>query len=116
MSWTRKFTIHALLGSPKYFVVSGNGLNEVGPASCCQTLPPSLVGVSEIPRCCWYQFPSALGSRARKNNPPIPATFSITAPSDFLGVACTGAVGLAGCAAFCAVMANLFWGKIRLAP
>jgi len=36
-SCTRKFTIQLLSGSPKYFVVSGNGLKEVGPASCCQT-------------------------------------------------------------------------------
>src|SRR5262249_18171483 len=101
-SCTRKFTIKALLGSPKYLVVSGKGVNEVGPASCCQTVPPSLVGVSEIPRCCWYQFANALGSCARKNNPPIPATFSISIPFDSgLAAAFPCGAGLAGCAGFC---------------
>src|SRR5215471_6258131 len=101
MSCTRKLIIQTLLGSPKYLLVSGKGLKEVGPASCCQTVPPSLVGVSEIPKCCSYQFPSALGSRARKNNPPIPATFSISFPPDACLAAFAGGAGLGGCAEFC---------------
>src|SRR5215467_6221803 len=97
MSCTRKLIIHIFCGSPKYFVVSGNGLNEVGPASCRQTVPPSLVGVRSIPRCCRYQFASALGSCARKNNPPIPATFSISVPLDwFLVPAFAGAPAFPG--------------------
>src|SRR5262249_19181657 len=110
-SCTRKLIIQTLLGSPKYLVVSGKGLNEVGPASCCQTLPPWLDGVSEIPRCCWYHGPKALGSCARKNNPPIPATFSISVPPDScLAAALAGGAGPAGCAEFCSAMADSFWG------
>src|SRR5690242_21894855 len=103
MSCTRKLIIQTLLGSPKYLLVSGRVLNEVGPASCCQRLPPSLVGVSEIPRCCWYHCPNALGSCALKNNPPIPATFYISVPpASCLASAFAGVTGLAGCAVSCA--------------
>src|SRR5215470_9116157 len=62
MSCTRKFTIHILLGSPKYLVVSGKGLKTVGPASCCHGVAPSLVGSRMIPRCSAYHFPNAFGS------------------------------------------------------
>src|SRR5215831_12480378 len=117
MSCTRKLIIQTLLGSPKYLVVSGKGVNEVGPASCCQTLPPSLVGVSEIPRCCWYHCPNALGSCDRKNNPPIPATFPISVPPDScLAGAFAGGAGLAVCAEFCAAMDNPFRGRMKLDP
>src|SRR6185437_13144988 len=74
------------------------------------------------PRCCSYQTPNALGSCARKNNPPIPATFPIFVPfdssleSDFTD----GAGGLVGpevaCAESCAAMANSPWGRMKLAP
>src|SRR5882672_5588083 len=36
--------------------------------------------MSETPRYCWYQSPSAFGSLARKKNPPIPVTFSLSVP------------------------------------
>src|SRR6266481_1807781 len=58
-SRTRKFTIQTFWASPKYLLVSGKGAKTVGPASCSQTGSPSLDGVSEIPRCCWYQLPNA---------------------------------------------------------
>src|ERR1041385_5990192 len=117
ISCTRKLIIQLLLGSPKFLVVSGKGLNAVGPASCCQTLPLSLVGVSEIPRCCWYHCASALGSCARKKNPPIPATFCISVPpASCLADSFAGGAGLAAGAGFCAVMTKSFFGRMKPAP
>ena len=51
-----------LVRIPEIVSLFGKGLKTVGPASCSQTGAPSLVGVSVIPKCCWYQFPNALGS------------------------------------------------------
>src|SRR5258706_8460095 len=113
-SRTRKFSIQTFWASPKYLLVSGKGAKAVGPASCSQTESPSLDGMSEIPKCCWYQSPNAFGSLARKKNPPTPVTFSISvAPATASRTA--GAAGrgeVFGGTAVCAAMAGWFRPKM----
>jgi hypothetical protein len=117
-SRTRKFTIQTFWVSPKYLLVSGKGAKTVGPASCSQTGSPSLDGVSETPRCCWYQTANAFGSRARKNSPPIPVTFSISVPPlDPCPAAAPAAGGEGtGSCAVCAANPACFRLQVKLEP
>src|SRR5882757_4431567 len=68
--------------------------------------------MSETPRCCWYQSPSAFGSLARKKNPPIPVTFSISVPP---AIPAGGAEGFGG-TAVCAAMPSWLRPKMKLDP
>src|ERR1700722_3816694 len=47
-----------------------NGVNAVGPAACCHTR-------WSIPRLSSYHCANFLGSRLRKNSPPMPSTRSV---------------------------------------
>jgi len=47
-----KAAMHPEQTDDLFFVAAGDGVKEVGPASCCHTVPPSLVGVRATPRCC----------------------------------------------------------------
>src|SRR5438445_7044561 len=117
-SLTRKFSIQTFWASPKYLLVSGKGAKAVGPASCSQTGSPSADGKSEIPRCCWYQSPNAFGSLARKKNPPIPVTFSISvSPATAERTAAPAGSGeVSGGTAVCAAMASWFRPKMKFDP
>ena len=117
-SRTRKFSIQTFWASPKYLLVSGKGAKAVGPASYSQTGSPSLDGMSETPRCCWYQSPSAFGSLARKKNPPIPVTFSIPVPPAIPSRTAAPAGGgeTFGCVAVCAAMPRWFRLQMKLDP
>src|SRR5438132_4927221 len=117
-SRTRKFSIQTFWASPKYLLVSGKGAKAVGPAACSQTGSPSADGKSEIPRCCWYQSPNAFGSLARKKNPPIPVTFSISvSPATAERTAAPAGSGeVSGGTAVCAAMASWFRPKMKFDP
>src|ERR1700731_1584588 len=74
--------------------------------------------MSEIPRCCWYQSPSAFGSLARKKNPPIPVTFSISVPPAIPSrtAAPAGEGETFGCVVVCAAMPSWFRLQMKLDP
>src|ERR1700730_8328945 len=74
--------------------------------------------MSETPRCCWYQRPSAFGSLARKKNPPIPVTFSVSVPPAIPSrtAASLGEGETFGCVAACATMPGWFRPKVKLDP
>src|SRR3984893_8697411 len=74
--------------------------------------------MSETPRCCWYQSPSAFGSLARKKNPPIPVTFSISVPPAIpsrTAAPAGGGESFRG-TAVCAAMPSWFRPKMKLDP
>jgi len=74
--------------------------------------------MTETPRCCWYQSPSAFGSLARKKNPPIPVTFSISVPPAIRSRTAAPAGGgeTFGCVVVCAAMPSWFRLKMKLDP
>jgi hypothetical protein len=74
--------------------------------------------MSDTPRCCWYQSPSAFGSLARKKNPPIPVTFSISVPPAIPSRTATPAGGgeTFGCVVVCAASHSWFRLKMKLDP
>src|SRR5437899_2407624 len=72
-SRTRKLIIHWNRRSPKYDVSSLNGAKTVVPA-----LVRQLLGMLGTPRLASYHPASFLGSFARKKNPPIPCTRSMS--------------------------------------
>src|SRR6266849_8772747 len=74
--------------------------------------------MTETPRCCWYQSPSAFGSLARKKNPPIPVTFSISVPPAIPSRTATAAGGgeSFGGMAVCAAMPSWFRLQMKLDP
>src|SRR5882724_3534514 len=74
--------------------------------------------MTETPRCCWYQSPSAFGSLARKKNPPIPVTFSISVPPAIPSRTAAPAGGgeIFGCVVVCAAIPSWFRPKRKLDP
>src|SRR3979411_3208904 len=74
--------------------------------------------MTKTPRCCWYQRPSAFGSLARKKNPPIPVTFSISVPPAIPSrtAALAGGGETFGCVVVCTAMPSWFRLKMKLDP
>src|SRR5271168_3139106 len=74
--------------------------------------------MTEIPRCCWYQSPSAFGSLARKKNPPIPVTFSISVSAEIPSRTAAPARGgeSCGCVEVCAAVPSWFRLKMKFDP
>jgi hypothetical protein len=70
------------------------------------------------PRCSWYQRHSAFGSLARKKNPPISVTSSISVPLAIPSrpAAPDGGRETFGCTAVGAAMASWFRPKMKLDP
>src|SRR6266567_1217701 len=77
-SRTRKLIIHWNRRSPKYDVSSLNGAKAVVPALVRHGRAPYLSGTLVTPRLASYHPASFLGSFARKKNPPIPSTRSMS--------------------------------------
>src|SRR5204862_6341939 len=79
---------------------------------------PELVGTVTIPSCCWYESANDVGSLARKKNPPMPVTFSISVPPAIPSRTAAPAEGgeTFGCTAVCAAMASWFCLKMKLDP
>src|SRR5579862_8798155 len=71
-----------------------------------------------MPRCCWYHRPSALGSLARKKNPPMPVTFSVSVASALPSrtAAPAGEGEAFGCAGVCAAKPSWFRLQNKLEP
>jgi len=61
--------------------------------------------------------PQRFGIMSAEEQPSDSGYFSISVPPDScLAGAFAGGAGLAGCAGFCAAMANSIWGRMKLDP